>query len=494
MLQLDEIDEETERLFSHLRGLANGDESEDVDLIDLFAVGIKYHEPSLYSFTDQHSLYNPVIKNMVLLLLRVIGTASSVYLILLEKVLYPLTFEEICIYIPKDVIFESLRNPATQAFTINMLSERLHCDDGVRDFLLRTNLFQFLSEDLLAKDKDDSNLVLLIEKLIYGSGKHPIILPAGMFKLLADKSEDQILMPGRFYNHIMMLGFVATKDVSSQPWGRRLFPFSLKNVLAFDELQPESQCIVLVASTYMSWLEIVPFSWLKPFISEFLEYVVAHYPNTTKQDYTNLHVITYQDLLINLSHSQGESLEYANEFLSRPDVYIVDESEPTSHVLFSRVCLTHIPEKETFFQNSFNTLDIKSGSLFVTSCVIALVQDEEFFHILAASGKLTTENIRAWSQDTIFDFVSAMAKHDYSALYLLSELQVLVWRPFLNENPLCHKVMWELKKDTLRQLLLHRKIDLGFWKKEFSDCLYEMENGRRLDNIAPQVDVMNSDA
>ena len=81
MLQLDEIDEETERLFSHLRGLANGDESEDVDLIDLFAVGIKYHEPSLYSFTDQHSLYNPVIKNMVLLLLRVIGTASSVYLI-----------------------------------------------------------------------------------------------------------------------------------------------------------------------------------------------------------------------------------------------------------------------------------------------------------------------------------------------------------------------------------------------------------------------------
>lgn len=493
MIQLTNIDDETEALFSHLRGLAIGEEEENLRLVDDFSVGINFHSPSLYSFVDNDSLYNPVINNLVKLLLRVIPNSSKVYLDLLDKLLAPLTFQEICVYIPKEAILESLRNSSTQGFTLRILTKKIPEDKAAVQFFTENDLVYVLITDLIENNEYMHANSQYIAMLVAGiSSVNPDLLPAEKFKFLTNLTEDEILTLNTFGNYDMALTVLTVIDFSHQPWGAKLFPFNFTNVLAFHKLKPTGDCLLLLVTTYLQWIGKVPFSWLKPFLSDLLEHVILNHPNRIAFDFANEYVTAYQMTLVALLNSTGDMLEFGLEMLSRPDVDIVDINVPDSRFFFMRVNLENIPEKRTFFKEHFIDMNLKPGKLFIILCVIHLIENEEFFNLLVEYKMLTNENIKHWQKDYLFIFFRVMSREDFSAQYLISELPYLVLTYLLTvDRTISAKLIWDDKKEALRELLLHRKIDLGPWKKGLSDCLYEMENGRRYRNIEPQVGIMN---
>ncbi|GEQ68631.1 hypothetical protein JCM33374_g2299 [Metschnikowia sp. JCM 33374] len=413
MIQVD-LDKETSEFINHLRGLVNGEVSRDKTLANHFTDGIHRHKPSLYSKNSNFNFpYRPILHNLVSLLLRVIPNApeyNDLFLTLLE----PLPLDELLQYLPIQAILELSVSCDIEYFITVLLKENdskneFHNNESMVHLMTEHGLLYSLVTFIWESNQDTQELQYYVEGIIKDlSITHPGVICAEKFESLTSLTPEEILSPTRLTTHCSVLSMLTCIDLSHQPWAAKLFPFKFSNLL---DLRQDEGALFDVAQIYAEWVGKVPFSWLKPFISDLFDYSIRYFPGRLADWDCNDCTESFQYIFQSLLGCRGKELEFALETLSRPYVQIVNKNLPDSYFFFARLPLKNIPDKETFFWDRFGDLDIKSGTDFVTHCMNALIADEEFFRLLVESKMLTSENLRCWNKDDIFRCFSKMTRN-----------------------------------------------------------------------------------
>ncbi|GEQ71629.1 hypothetical protein JCM33374_g5315 [Metschnikowia sp. JCM 33374] len=465
---------------------ANHSAIKDTDLVDEYTSSIPHHKPSLYSFRDRDRLYNPLLKQVISLLLRLIPTAPHSYELLLDALLDPLDFDQVCLYFypqPKEVKEDLAKSEASTRYLLELFHQKGAdvSSDDMMYFVAEFQLFYPLVEYLLDPDVEIYAIMDYSPSLLQDfMAKHPDLITVEKFEFLSKYTQDQILEPSHFDKHLQILTMVSVLDFSKQPWGSKLFQYDFSRMYELDDPEYGDQYYAL-AQVYTHWLGEAPWAWLKPFIADLFDYVIKNFPNRMAYHTENRYIMAFQEIFQDLLGCTGEAWEYAEEVIARPDFMLVDTNEPSSWNLFSNIWLANIPEKEKFFSTHFASLDIKSGLEFPCQYILALMTDEGFLHILIDNKWLVSENLRCWDVKDIVHALKKMTYWDFSVRYMLTELSFYVSSYLLKIDPIkmtstiymFSQVYYQ--KKAIRNLLRDHPSSLGSWRGRIAEFSKELE-------------------
>ncbi|CUM49488.1 unnamed protein product [Debaryomyces tyrocola] len=102
--------------------------------------------------------------------------------------------------------------------------------------------------------------------------------------------------------------------------------------------------------------------------------------------------------------------------------------------------------------------------------------------------RLTTSVISKLSFDMLYSLLLRMSEFEYSRKHLINGLPNIVSDYLANPPNVSESEIWNLKKDTLQNLLFS-DTDLNVWHDPISKNFSLMCNGRKVQDILPQVDI-----
>ncbi|WPK24161.1 hypothetical protein PUMCH_001423 [Australozyma saopauloensis] len=263
-------------------------------------------------------------------------------------------------------------------------------------------------------------------------------------------------------------------------WLQSLFEINWQPIVDADERTQEEQ-IVAATQLCCSSLSKVPFSWLHGLVSILFQ---IYEPIYMLPEFDIIYRMSMMDLIAALANGPEEAFEVCKSFVERNPAVLGPE-------LFVRCPLSLIDHPKAYFDENFANKSLISSNDILFACLVHLIDDETFFELMTQK-ILTTETLRNLPQDRLFVVLKQLSLYDYSTQYLLLEMPYIVSTYIVPvDRGMVNPELWSLKNDLVSEIIMNRSVSLGVWEEDLKKCLYEMQNGRKLRNVVPAVDVAN---
>lgn len=484
-----QLDAKSVTVLHHLEAYVNGDESLDDSIIQDYIRFIKSDRSVVTGHGD--ILASAVLTSFVPLLSRILNSDlyADAYAQLLMTMLEQLRFADAMKFFPAEAVAEALKSPsfAVVYMAIHVIKVNLvQGDTDVIKFLLQSPALQVMTKRVLESSGVPTNIVsdteesvLLFSKLDYFDVTKWLFLDSVH---LSSNMKDATLL-ARYLSVIQSLAHKLSAEGISQ-----LADFDMASILDADPEEADPFLASLLIAFYSVMVTIVPPHLLRKCIDQCVQNLVKR---RQLNQYDFIINPALSDLLANVSHASEQWQEYVKlQVQQNPELITFDFSSTDEVGYFCKINLSVITNKSEFFHDNFSKWTFQLVSYAHFCCLIHLFDNEDFFAVLVESRKLDDKKLSKLPQNLLFELVERLTRYDYSSIYLIHKLTHVVLTHLMAVDPnVVNPEIWEFKMQALQNLLMYRKVDLGFWRQGFSQCFREMHEGRQTRSVEPKVDV-----
>lgn len=486
------LDRNSLDVLAHLEAYVNGDEPPNSALVSEYITFLEADHSVVSGGSDM--LENAVLTSFVPLLSRILNSDLyvDVYARLLQAMLEQLAFGDTLKFFPPDAVVSALHLPANAVvyMAIHILRLGLARNDAdVVVFLLESPALQTIVKRVLAAPELPTNIVSDTEESVRLFSAQPAF-DVAPWRFLGSLQKSDLLQNATILARYLSLVELLALNSQKVPHDfiALLADFDMHAILTEDPSTADPFVSSLLIAFYSSIVLKVPLAVISKPIDQIVQTFVVR---RQLHQYDFIVDPALNALFATLSHASGETQEYVKAQTGKSRALTeFDFSSADDVRFFCKLDLAVVHNKQQFFDGNFGGWSLQRVSYPQFCCLLHLVDNLELFAILAASGKVSDETLAKLPQNLIYEFLEKVSQYDYSSVVLLRDYPYILLTHLMASDPsIVNPEIWQAKQQTLQNLLLYRKVDLGVWHQGFSDCYREMLHGRQTKAVEPKVDV-----
>lgn len=492
------LDSNSVKIHVHLNEILNSDRGVDATLIENYILQLRNSRSII--FPDKHSDDGIALNKFIALFVPTINSLlnrenyhemdpEQAVIGLLDAILAYLKIEQILQLYPLEFIINGLiADPAICCMIIRILRNNAESETTIKLFnetrMLDSILARYFEKDTTLSVVNQVEL-LISELVTLSSTVVSTKLLSGEFNDLYDQARNNKDQLVKFLDYVLLLvPYVLEKNYDLPT------SYYVLSYLEFSENDDVLQVVLLIQ-----------------FYSKLIQRINAFGKDT--QIFTNIKKCL-KDLISLFKTRQNDDIVqsfYANDIVDV--LFHISYSKLPQLITFNKEV---IDQYELF--KSYNLFlhldcDIKLLSTFNPQALpLEIVEDivneisvfnQKYFSILLncigseqvfnkITPRLNTAAISKLSFDMLYSLLLRMSKFEYSRKYLINGLPSIVSDFLANPPNVSESEIWNLKKDTLQNLLFS-DTDLNVWHDPISKNFSLMCNGRKVQDILPQVDI-----
>lgn len=492
------LDSSSVKIHVHLNEILNSDKEVNATLIENYILQLRNNRSII--FPDEQSDRGIELNKFIYLFVPTINNLLNgehyheidperAVIGLLDAILAYLNIEEILQLYPVDFIINGLMADSAICCMIIRILRNNAKSETTNKLFNETTIFDSILSRYFEKDTILSvvnQVELLISELVsISSTVVSTKLLSGEFKALYDQARNNKDQLVKFLDYILLLVPYVLEESYDLPKN-----YYILSYLEFSDNDDVLQ-VVLLIQFYSKLIQRINtfgedtklFPNIKPCLKDLILFFKTRQNDDIVQSFYSNDIV---DVLFHLSYSkvpqvivfnkevvcQYELFKSYNLFLHLDcDIKLLSTFNPRALPL--EIVEDIVDEISVFNQRYFSIL-------------LNCIGSEQVFNKLTP--RLNTAAVSKLSFDMLYSLLLRMSKFEYSREYLISGLPSIVSDYLANPPNVSESEIWNLKKDTLQNLLFS-DTDLNVWHDPISKNFSLMCNGRKVQDILPQVDI-----
>lgn len=494
MLPSPDLDPETRTFCDYLQNYLN-DETESTDPLEEYYLFISGRKDLLE--TDD-PLKNPVLSTVIPLLSRILHSEkfNAEYASFLSQFLELLPMKITWYYFTQDEMLKAIDYPSpTPLFTstVDLVARKISGGDAdALDFLNNSSFLAKVCSRCLS-DHSLTEKFWSTEPLVMSCDEKKLdeIVPDLMHATDLVSLQSDYALTFRYVN-VAEIVIKRRRDLQKEQFDKIVAVVDPEKYFDENEEDPDDPLLhALIVDFYTRIVPVIDeleafFLLLQPYILNMIRVLAKSIKSRAVDLQSRL-----DDVFGNLTFCILPSVIlwiHANlpikEILANLDLKI-----PLHLSLWEKTNPKVVPDKKTFFEQQFASLDLPTMDLSRFSIVLNAIRDPEFFDLFAKNNKFSSTALAGLPKDYLYKLLENMSIHQHSAAYLLQEMPYAVQNYLVDANTAITNRQIRLSlRSTLENLISDDKLDRGVWDAALKDLRKRLLYGR---SRGPQVDVLD---